>query len=296
MATMTEDTELGDVLNRQTPDERVREMIGLELVDVGMNRTAAVVTLSRPNQHNALNLAGWTRLAEVFTDLADHASLRAVVVRGAGDRAFSAGADISEFPALRLTPANADFYNAAIAAALHAVQNLPVPVIAMVDGLAVGGGCELAAACDIRIASARSRFGIPIGRLGVTLGLTEMRAVAGALGRANLMYLVASGKLIDAGQAASAGFVQQVVPRESLHEEVRSLVANIAASSEVTIRATKITAALSADPVVTDADSTLRALHEQAYGGADLKEGVAAFLAGRSPQFTTERISSHGSA
>jgi enoyl-CoA hydratase len=296
MTTMTEHTELAGLLNRQTPSERVRDMIGLELVDVGMSRTAAVVTLSRPTQHNALNLAGWTRLAEVFTGLADHGSLRAVVVRGAGDRAFSAGADISEFPHLRLTAADADSYNAAIAAALHAVQNLPVPVIAMVDGLAVGGGCELAAACDIRIASTRSRFGIPIGRLGVTLGLTEMRAVAGALGRANLMYLVASGKLIDAAQAASAGFVQRVVQPESLHEEVSSLVANIAASSEVTIRATKVTAALSADPAVTDADPTLRALHEQAYGGPDLKEGVAAFLAGRPPQFTTERTSSHGSA
>lgn len=296
MTTMTEPTALGDVLNRQTPDEQVRDMVGLELADLGTGRTAAVVTISRPAQHNALNLAGWTRLAEVFTTLADHPALRAVVVRGAGERAFSAGADISEFPDLRLTPADADSYNAAIAAALRAVQVLPVPVIAMVDGLAVGGGCELAAACDIRIASTRSRFGIPIGRLGVTLGLTETRAVAGALGRANLMYLVASGKLIDAAHAASTGFVQQVVQPESLQEEVSSLVENIAASSEVTIRATKVTTALSADPDVTDDHATLRALHEQAYGGADLKEGVAAFLAGRPPQFTTERTSGHGSA
>jgi enoyl-CoA hydratase len=296
MATMTELPTLHDVLAKEACDESVEGMIGLELAHVGAKRTAAVVTLSRPAQHNALSLAGWLRIGEVFTELADHTSLRAVVVRGAGGRAFSAGADISEFPVERLTAKAADTYNGAIAAALQAVQALPVPVIAMVDGLAVGGGCELAAACDIRIASSRSRFGIPIGRLGVTLGLTETRAVATALGRSNLLYLVASGRLVDATAAASMGFVQQVVAPESLQGEVEALVANIAASSEVTIRSTKVTAALGLDPAVTDDHPTLRAFHEQAYDGADLKEGVAAFLAGRSPDFTTERTSGHGSA
>jgi enoyl-CoA hydratase len=296
MATMTEQLPLRAVLESEAPDECVEGMIGLELAQVGASRTAAVVTLSRPAQHNALSLAGWERIGEVFTDLLDHPSLRAVVVRGAGGRAFSAGADISEFPDKRLTAGHGETYSAAIAGALQSVQALPVPVIAMVDGLAVGGGCELAAACDIRIASSRARFGIPIGRLGVTLGLTETRAVAGALGRANLLYLVASGKLIDAHRAESMGFVQQVVDADDLRAEVESLVANIAASSEVTIRSTKVTAALAIDPDVTDDHPTLRAFHEQAYGGADLKEGVDAFLAGRAPEFTTERTPGHGSA
>lgn len=296
MATMPELTDLSTALRGESAQQQVEGMIGLDLADVGTNRTAAVVTLSRPAHHNALSLAGWVRLGEVFTSLAEQSSLRAVVIRGAGSRAFSAGADISEFEARRLSSQDAATYNAAIATALQAAQAVPVPVIAMVDGLAVGGGCELAAACDIRIASSRSRFGIPIGRLGVILGLTETRAVAGALGRANLMYLVASGKLVDAAQAASMGFVQQVVEPECLHDEVRSLVQNIAASSEVTIRATKVTAALSADPGHSEDHPILRALHDQAYGGPDLKEGVAAFLAGRSPEFTTERTSAHGSA
>jgi enoyl-CoA hydratase len=281
--------ELATVLDGDTPQENLRGMIGLEVVDLGSRRTAAVVTLSRPAQHNALNLDGWTRLGEVFTDLAADPTVRAVVVRGAGARAFSAGADISEFPANRLTPQDADSYNAAIAHALNAVQALPAPVIAMVSGLAVGGGCELAAACDIRLAANNARFGVPIGRLGVILGLTETRAVTGALGRANLMYLVASGRLIDAQQASAMGFVQSVVERESLHQEVCSLVANIAASSETTIRATKVIAALGSDPSVADDHPTLRSFHDQAYGGPDLKEGVAAFLVGRDPQFTAER-------
>jgi enoyl-CoA hydratase len=296
MATMADRAELTALLAGETPEAQVEGMIGLELADVGAGGRAAVVTLSRPSQHNALSLAGWVRLGHVFTSLTEEPSLRAVVIRGAGDRAFSAGADISEVPAERLTPEDADHYNTAIGTALRAVQDLPVPVIAMVDGLAVGGGCELAAACDIRIASTRSRFGIPIGRLGVILGLTETRAVAGAMGRANLMYLVASGRLLDATEAASVGFVQRVVETDDLHDEVRSLVENIAASAEVTIRATKVTAALSADPAVSDDHPDLRSFHEEAYGGPDLKEGVAAFLAGRAPEFTAERTTGHGRA
>lgn len=287
--TMPQHIQLSAVLDRETSQENLRGMVGLEVADLDRNRSAAVVTISRPAQHNALNLDGWTQLGEVFAILAADPTVRAVVIRGAGARAFSAGADISEFPVNRLTPQDAHRYNAAIARALNAVQALPVPVIAMIGGLAVGGGCELAAACDIRVASTHARFGIPIGRLGVILGLTETRAVAGALGRANLMYLVASGKLIDARQALAMGFVQSVVDREALQQEVCALVSNIVASSETTIRATKAAVALLSDPAVADDHPTLRSLHDQAYGGPDLKEGVAAFLVGREPRFTAER-------
>lgn len=294
-STMDEDRpRLAQLLTREPSPDRVDAMIGLEVTELGPHRVAAVVTLTRPTQHNALNLRGWQRLAEVFSHLRSNTTLRAVVIRGAGERAFSAGADISEFPTNRLTPDHADTYNTAIANALTAVQDLPVPVIAMIDGLAVGGGCELAAACDIRIATTRSRFGIPIGRLGVTLGLTEMRAVTASLGAANLMYLVATGKLLDATQAASAGFLQQLVPPEDLHTEVRVLVENIAAASETTIRATKVTARLSRDQTVSDSHPTLRGFHDEVYAGPDLKEGVAAFLSGRTPNFTAERTAADG--
>lgn len=290
MTVVTPTSELAAALAAAAPGDAVDGMIGLELHPVDRS-TVAVVTLSRPAQHNALSLEGWSRLAEVFQDLAGSPDVRAVVVRGAGDRAFSAGADIAEFPQKRLTPEAADVYNGAIASALKAVQDIPVPVIAMIDGLAVGGGCELAAACDLRIASTGSRFGIPIGRLGVTLGLTETRAVTAALGSANLMYLVASGRLIDTTQAAAWGFVQRVVERADLETEVAALVGNILASSEVTIRSTKVTAALAAVPSTGDDHPALRSFHDEAYGGPDLKEGVAAFLEGRPPLFTAERKS-----
>lgn len=267
------------------PREDADDMIDLD-VHTFEGREIAVVTLNRPGQHNALSLSGWTGLSRIFSqELPARSALRAVVVRGAGDKAFSAGADISEFPAQRLTADQARRYNGAIGSALAGMSTLPVPVVAMIDGLAVGGGCELAAAADVRIVTANSRFGIPIGKLGVTLGLTETRAVSAALGRANLLYLLLSGRLIDARQAADWGFAQRVVGRDSLVEEVAGLLAAILDSSEVTVRAAKVTTNLSEDLGVGDDHPALALLHDQAYDGSDLKEGVAAFLQGRSPRF-----------
>jgi len=287
---------LAGLLRGEAPADCVVDMIGVQRAPLGL-ATAGVVTLSRPAQHNALDLAGWRRLAAVLAELAEDPTLRVVVVRGAGDRAFGAGADISEFPAKRLGADPGRRYSDAIATALRAVQTIPVPVIAMVNGLAVGGGCELAAACDVRIASDGSRFGIPIGRLGVTLGLTETRAVAGVIGAANLKYLIYSGRLVDSAQAAAWGLVQQVVPRDELPDSASALAWSIASSAEVTVRATKqVTDLAIADPSATDAHPLLQRLHLEAYDGTDLREGVEAFLAGRNPQFAPERSVAHGCA
>lgn len=281
------------VLDAEPSPDCVEDMIAVQTLALG-SKAAVVVTLSRPAQHNALTLAGWRRLAKVFNSLRDDPAVRVVIVRGAGGRAFGAGADISEFPAKRLGSAAADRYNAAIASALQAVHSVPFPVIAMIEGLAVGGGCELATACDIRLASTGSRFGIPIGRLGVTLGLTETRAVAGLIGAANLKYLVYSGALATADQALAWGLVQKVVEAAELRAETARLAWNIAESSEVTVRATKQVTALAADPDVTDGHELIRELHAQAYDGDDLHEGVDAFLNGRTPNFTDGRTPAHG--
>lgn len=284
---------LVDVLTAHPPPEAVRDMIGVQTMACGEAR-AAVVTLTRPAQHNALTLAGWTRIATVFGELGDDRAIRVAVVRGAGGRAFGAGADISEFPTRRLGAQAAHGYNEAVAAALRAIQSASFPVIAMIAGLAVGGGCELATACDLRIAGTDARFGIPIGRLGVTLGLTETRAVAGLIGAANLKYLVYSGTVVNASQALAWGLVQEVVEPGELIYRTAALAGNITASSEVTIRATKQVTALAGDPTTTDDNELIRQLHCEAYGGDDLREGVSAFLDGRTPRFSPGRDTSHG--
>jgi len=254
------------LLGRDPESGQVVDYVGFQQVD-----DVVVVTLCRPDQLNALSLASWRRLAEVFEVLTGDNQLRAVVVRGAGDRAFGAGAR-----------------------ALDAVAALPVPVVAMISGVAVGGGCELAAACDIRLAADGSRFGIPIGRLGVTLGYTEASAVARLIGPAMLKYLVFGGRIIDAAEALRCGLVQRVVPSKQLVAETVALVDAVRASSEVTIRAAKLVADMCGRPLTAQDTEALTRVAVEAYDGADLREGVAAFTEGRAPKFSDEGRSRSG--
>jgi enoyl-CoA hydratase len=215
----------------------------------------------------------------------DDADLRVAVVRGTGEKAFSAGADIREFRERRIPADRAGVYNDVLADALAGVMACPVPVLAMIRGLAVGGGCELAAACDVRIASADARMGIPIGRLGVTLGEVEARAVGRLIGSARLKDLVFTGRLISADEAFALGLVDRVVPVESLVEVTSQMAEAIVSAAPVTIRATKLVADLHGRPAAGQDAAALARLTAAAYDGDDLKEGVDAFLDNRAPRF-----------
>ncbi|MBN9743432.1 enoyl-CoA hydratase [Amycolatopsis sp. A1MSW2902] len=272
--------ELSDVLRNDPPEALVVDRVARQTVN-----DVAVVTLAKPEAYNALSLASWRRLLTVFTELARCADLRAVVLRGAGPKAFAAGADIKEFPRERMTAAAATNYNDAIARALRAVAELPVPVIAAVHGLAVGGGCELITACDVRIASTAARFGIPIGKLGVTLGYTETVSVARLIGPAELKHLLFSGELITAGEAHRIGLVQRLAEPDALVDAVTGLVDQIREQSALTVKAAKVVTGMVGRPL-TDADAdTLARLTVEAYEGSDLEEGVSAFSERRTPVF-----------
>jgi enoyl-CoA hydratase len=264
---------------QETPQE------GLNDVMFSRRNSLAVITLARPAVHNALDLEGWQRLAELFREISSDENLRVVVVRGAGERAFSAGADIREFPKRRIPADRAAVYNRSLADALSAVMRCPVPVLAMIRGLAVGGGCELAAACDLRIASDDARFGIPIARIGVTLGEVEARAVGRLIGSARLKDLLFTGRLLDAEEAFSIGLVDRVVPRHRVVEVTIEMAEAIAAAAPITVRAAKVAADLEGLPPTPEQADELAALTAAAYDGDDLKEGIDAFLNGRPPRF-----------
>lgn len=275
---------LRQVLESDPPQESVVDDVAhQQLGDVH------VVTLARPEALNALSLAAWKRVATLFEAIARDDQARAVVVRGAGERAFAAGADIAEFPEVRIGTAASLHYSEAIGAAVRSVAGTPMPVIAMVHGLAVGGGCELAAGCDVRVAAMDARFGVPIGRLGVTLGYTEADALARLIGPAALKYLLFSGRLIGADEALRLGLVQRTVPAEELVTETLGLVDNVCASSEVTIRAGKLVADMTGRALDAEDTELLTRLAVEAYDGPDLPEGVAAFQEKRQPKFTGKR-------
>jgi enoyl-CoA hydratase len=254
-------------------------------VAVRLHAAIAEVILSRPAVHNALDYAMWSRIHEVFEQLATDRTIRAILVRGAGGRAFSAGADISEFREQRLGVEAAARYNARIAGALRTVRRTHQPVVAMITGLAVGGGCELATACDLRIASDDARLGIPVARLGVTLGLEEITGLVALVGPGRAKDLLFTGRLIDAAEAHRIGLVDRVVPRAEVEQASWRLAETIAQAAPTAAIANKLAIGMVTHGPDHGDVERLRGLTDSVYAGRDLAEGVDAFLAKRDPTF-----------
>lgn len=244
----------------------------------------AVVAIANEHARNALTLRMWSDLETVFADLTRDRSLRAVILRGSGTSAFAAGADISEFPELRLTASQAAAYNAQLSRTLRAIADIDVPTLAMLQGYAVGGGCEIAAACDMRICADNLSIGIPVGRLGVILGLTESRLLIRHIGVNGLKRLLFSGELLDAEAALRMGLVDEVVPLSDLTQRVVTLTNAIISSSATVMQAAKVITDLagSVDDLAAD---RIQDLMVRTYDGPDLREGVSAFLEKRPPVF-----------
>ena len=257
---------------------------------IRLERTGPVahIVLDRPETLNALSVAMWHELRGIVRRLASDRSVRVVAIRGAGERAFSAGADIREFPSRRSGLARARAYDRLVSAALAAIQQAPQPVIAVIRGLAVGGGLELAAACDIRLAAQDARFGLPIGRLGVMPGIGETRALLRLLPPGKLIELVFRGELIDAEEAWRLGLVSEVVPVEELELATQRWIDRLLSMSAETLQAMKAVVQLAVRGA-TENDVSYRDLLATVYEGVAFHEGVRAFLEKRAPNFPQHR-------
>ena len=164
-----------------------------EPINFNIANQIARVTFNRPEQHNAISYEGWLKLIEICNKIADDSTIRSVVFSGGGGQAFSAGADIKDFESLRKDSKTAKTYSTAFDGALDAIEALSVPTISMIRGICVGGGCELSMATDIRIASNKSRFGIPVAKLGILVGYREMKRLVNLVGPGNASYILLSG-------------------------------------------------------------------------------------------------------
>lgn len=243
----------------------------------------ATVTLNNPDKLNALNKSMWERLGAVMREVSADAALRCVIVRGAGDKAFAAGADIAEFARERANAKQAKRYGALIHDTMQAVAKCRHPVVAMIKGACVGGGLEIAAMCDIRICGASSRFGVPIKNLGLTMGYGELQGVLALVGRAVVLEILLEGRVFDAQEALQKRLVNRVVADADVEREVRALAERVAAGAPLVARWHKqFIDRLSVSPQIPE--------HEWDEGFAcfdteDYRIGVAAFLAKAKPQF-----------
>jgi enoyl-CoA hydratase len=255
----------------------------MESVRTERQGEVARVTLERPDKLNAVNNAMWDRLGALFADLDADPSLRCVVVAGAGERAFSVGADISEFEENRSSVERARSYAKRTHGALEAIARCRHPVIAEIRGLCVGGGLELATCCDLRIAGESARFGIPVKRLGLVVAYSELKPLLELVGPANAMEILLEGQVFGAQRAYEMGLVNRVVPDDGLAAEVEASVARICEGAPLVARwHKKFTRRLmEAEPLSPDeVDESY-----SCFGTEDFRTGYQAFLAKTKPVF-----------
>ncbi|HTD91123.1 MAG TPA: enoyl-CoA hydratase-related protein [Burkholderiales bacterium] len=202
----------------------------------GTNSAIATVALNNPERLNALNKLMWERLGVVMRELSADDTLRCVVLRGAGDKAFAAGADIAEFASERADSKQAKSYGNLIHDTMQSVASCKHPTVAMINGPCVGGGLEIAAMCDIRICGESSRFGVPINKLGLTMGYGELVGLLALVGRAVALEILLEGRVFDAAEALQKRLVNRVVPDGQIEFEAYATAQRIAAGAPLVAR------------------------------------------------------------
>lgn len=253
--------------------------------DIKVVRDGAIVTvtLSNPQKLNAINATMWRSLSQTFFDLSQDMSLRCVIVRGEGEN-FAAGADIEEFSEVRSTKAQGITYHTElIAGALESIADCVHPTVAAIEGVCIGGGLEIACACDLRVASSTSRFGIPINRLGFPLAPGELQGLLELVGKATALEILLEGRVFDAAEAREKRLIHRIV--DNVPAEALAVARHIARGAPLAARVNKqlirrMTPA--PEPLTGQELHAAFAFLES----DDYREGFQSFLEKRAPNFT----------
>lgn len=240
----------------------------------------ARVAFNRPHVLNALNRATMHELGAAVDELAADESVGAVILTGTGDKAFAAGADINEFNLLTTASDSAAFARRG-QAVLAKLEAMPKPVIAAINGFALGGGCEVALACDIRLAADSARLGQPEINLGIIPGYGGTQRLARLVGEGRAKWLCMSGDMVDAGEALRIGLVDRVVPAADLDREARALAARLASKAPLALALVKQAIHEGLEGSLAAGLAHEAALFGQVCDSEDRAEGVTAFLAKR---------------
>lgn len=243
----------------------------------------ATVTLNRPEKLNAMTKAMWQRLGEVVEEFGGDDALRCIVLRGAGNKAFSPGNDISEFATDRSDPVQAKAYGEVLHRTLRALSGCRHPIVALIEGICVGGGLEIAGSCDLRICGESSRFGVPIKQLGLVMAYPELAALQRLVGRPIALEILLEGRIFGAAEAKDKGLVTRVVPDDEVAAEAYAAARRIAEGAPLVARWHKKFADRLQDPT----PLTREELDEgyACYGTEDFRVGYRSFLNKSKPEF-----------
>jgi len=243
----------------------------------------AYVTVNRPKVLNALSQRTWEDLREAFEDAGEDTTIRGVILTGAGDKAFIAGADISELA--HITAVEAEKSSSYGQAVLNLVENLGKPVVAAVNGFALGGGCETAMACTIRVASENAKFGQPEVALGLLPGGGGTQRLPRLVGKGRALQLILSGEMISVQEAYRIGLVNEVVPAADLIKRAEAILRKIFSNAPIAVKYSLEAVNKGFEASLDEGLSLEASLFGLCAGTEDKKEGTQAFLAKRAPQF-----------
>ena len=244
------------------------------------------IIFNNPQRHNAVSLEMWDRVEQALSSFASDEAIRVVVLSGAGGRSFVSGADISKFEKERGSEEATKHYNARIKVVYDTIETYPKPTIAMIDGHCIGGGLNLAACTDIRIASNKSRFSMPAAKLALGYPFDAIRRLINAVGVGAAKQMMFTAKSIDAQQALHLGLVQDVVSEEDLASHVDTLAQTIAGNAPLTVATMKFisTQVIKADPSMRDL-KRCDDMVANCFASEDYIEGRRAFMEKRKPDF-----------
>jgi enoyl-CoA hydratase/carnithine racemase len=264
----------------------LHDVIGDGSLLVERSEGVATVTLHRPDKHNAIHLAMWEAFTPLMQDLGADDAVDVVLLRGPRGGPFSAGADISEFTSLRSTPESAERYGEAVTSGERAILTCPKPTVAVVEGFAIGGGAQVALACDLRLCAPEARFGITPSKLGIVYALQSTARLVDVVGPAWASWILMTGDLVDAETALRIGLVHEV--SDDLEARAAALAATLGSRARVSLLGAKALIAKAAAGERAEDEDVRRHYHDSLHG-PEYAEGVQAFLAKRAPDFRGAR-------
>jgi enoyl-CoA hydratase/carnithine racemase len=257
-------------------------------VELAVDGGIARVTLSNPARYNAMSLSMWIALADTIEQVDAMRDVRVVLLRGAGDKAFVSGADISEFESQRNGAESVGRYDAAVARAQNALSHSPKPVVAGISGVCMGGGIGLALACDLRYARKDARFRMPAARIGLGYGLEGMQRMVDVIGAARASDLFFTARTFDGNEAERIGLVHSAHDPVAFESALEQAVTSIAHNAPLSLYAAKLAIRAAAERRGgADAACVAEAV-TRCFSSADYREGRQAFMEKRAPRFTGE--------
>ena len=257
---------------------------GESLVQVQRDGGIVTVVLNRPEKLNAFTIDGWRLLGDTFLELHEDDSVRCIVLRGAGEKAFSPGNDISEFETSRSNKQQAVAYGAVMRRTIEALENCRHPIVAQIHGICVGGGLEIASLADIRICGESSRFGVPIKNLGLVMSYSELSPLVRLVGPTVALQVLLEGTIFDSAEALRLGVVTRVTADDQVAAETLATARRIADGAPLVARwHKKFVRNLVQGKTLTDAD---RDEAFDCFDTEDFRAGYRAFLAKEKPQFS----------